>query len=757
MAIHQATLVPTEPLVPISASRSVAVHGDTVVVGDPSRTTMFGRGSGAVYVFRRSAEGWVQETELLNPDPQSLILFGETVAVSGDFLAIGAPSNGPNARFPGSVFCYTRSGNTWGSEMRLRPSSPVASGRFGASLALDRNMLLVGRPFVQPCVFAFQHDGTIWQPAGTMLNDDAPGGDDFGASVGYSFDTAQAIVGAPSLKIGSIFPGAAYIFTRDGFGGWRKLARLLPDRLNNAMDFGVAVAVSGLRALVGAQFATVADVEVGAAYIFEAQGDGWSPVPVQTLRAGDPAIGDAFGNSVALTATAAVIGSPGDELPTGGSVRSAYVFEREGTTWLQTAKLSKPDIPDDANIENVALADNTVVLSLNKPASGGAASIYRKTNGTWLEETTLMPREGSQFDQFGAAVSLSGDVLAVGAPSDDAGRALVAGSTYIFTRTASGWAQQRRLTAPTPSLLAQMGFSLALTGDTLLVGSPPRPQDGPEESGRVYAFRRNGSEWDLEATLTPSDAVAKKFGFGWAVAISGGTAIVGARFADTERGGKTGAAYIFVKQGSHWTEQAKLVGSAVAPGHFSGTAVAIDGNTAVMGSPAGFGAAPSTGSAYVFVRSGTSWNQQAVLAAANPLARDNLGTSVAIVGDRVVTGAPGKPSGPPNAGYACVFRRSGTAWSQEAKLAPPQTPTRFGGSCAMTADGRIVVGDRSTRKAYVFARQGGSWQQADTIDGTLALSFGSSVAVSATTCVIGAPFASTAHGPSGAVLVFQLQ
>jgi len=141
-----------------------------------------------------------------------------------------------------------------------------------------------------------------------------------------------------------------------------------------------------------------------------------------------------------------VIGSPGDELPSGGSVRSAYVVERTGTTWLQTAKLSKPGIPDDASLENVALADDTVVLSLNKPASGAAASIYRKASGTWLEETTLMPREGSQFDQFGAAVGLSGEVLAVGAPSDDAGRALGAGSTYIFTRTASGWAQQRRLT-----------------------------------------------------------------------------------------------------------------------------------------------------------------------------------------------------------------------------------------------------------------------------------------------------------------------
>lgn len=172
MAIHQATLVPAEPLVATSASRLVAVHGDTVVVGDPWRTTMMGRGSGAVYIFRRSAEGWVQEAELRSPEPLPFFGFGETVAVSGDFLAIGAPSNGPDGRFPGTVYCYTRSGNTWGSEMRLTPSSPLAGGRFGASLALDRNMLLVDTPFVRPCVFAFQHDGTIWQPAGTMLNHD---------------------------------------------------------------------------------------------------------------------------------------------------------------------------------------------------------------------------------------------------------------------------------------------------------------------------------------------------------------------------------------------------------------------------------------------------------------------------------------------------------------------------------------------------------------------------------------------------------
>ena len=169
-----------------------------------------------------------------------------------------------------------------------------------------------------------------------------------------------------------------------------------------------------------------------------------------------------------------------------------------------------------------------------------------------------------------------------------------------------------------------------------------------------------------EAKLTASDAAAGDL-FGQAVQISGDTAIVGARF-DDDAGPNSGSAYVFTRSGTTWTQQAKLTASDAAAGDEFGISVAISGDTAIVGSHMDDDAGSGSGSAYVFVRSGTTWTQQAKLTASDAAAGDFFGHSLSILGDMALIGGERNGDAGPNSGSAYVFTRSGTTWTQQAKL-----------------------------------------------------------------------------------------
>jgi len=749
MATQQATLTPIEPLVSVSSYRSVAIHRDFAVVGDPWRQTSFGEDAGAVYVFRRVGEGWAQEAELSGWDITPYDHFGAAVAVSDDMLVVGAPGHDHSR---GAVFYYPRSGGTWIEQGYLeRPGVPGYG--FGAVVAMDGEVLLVpadvdSGPNV---VFAYRRDGLNWFSNGSMQGDyddyrRSDGG--FGSSVAVSAATGLAIVGAPSQ--GDLRHGSAYVFHDYGDGAWRRVVQLKgrEDELQSPPGFGESVAISGLRAMVGSPGDAASGAAVGAVYVFEANSGGWAGV--QLLRASDPAAFDNFGYSVALTSTTALVGARPDD----GLHWPAYVFERVPATgnWIESVKVSTP-VPDPGREFHLALGGEAFATSLPSTSTNEAASVYRKSAGTWSKEATLVPREGSRFDGFGSSVSIDGDVLAVGAKGDDPGNAENSGAVYIYQSASAAWTQQARLTAPTPTPWEQVGFAVGLSGDALVVGCPPQLNFAPPTAtGHVYVFRRSGAGWTVEATLLPSGSALKKFGV--AVAISGDTAVVGGPDADTVRGTRTGAAFVFVRQNGQWIQQAELVGSEGSSGDLSGSAVAIERDTIAMGSP---GDGPGCGAVYVFTRSGASWTEQAVLRATTAKPNDRLGASVAISGDRLVAGAPGRPfSRVP--GYASVFAYTASGWSEQARLSPPsaQTAGRFGTAVAVTEHGRVLAGDPNIRKAYVFASVDGSWQQQDVLDGVLAGSFGSSISATGDAAVIGAPSAATPIGLSGAALVFSL-
>ncbi|UCE59025.1 MAG: hypothetical protein JSU63_16470, partial [Phycisphaerales bacterium] len=283
-----------------------------------------------------------------------------------------------------------------------------------------------------------------------------------------------------------------------------------------------------------------------------------------------------------------------------------------------------------------------------------------------------------------------------------------------------------------------------------------------------YVFRFDGDNWVQEAKLLPGDAPPGDSyshpGFGYNVAIDAGTIAVAAQGKD-EQGADSGSVYVFVRNGTDWTQQAKLLPSDGATWEYFGQSVAIHGDDIVAGTWGGGSSPTHAGSAYVFVRSGTTWTQQVKLVAPDAAAEDHFGKSVDIDGDTVVGGAYADDGW---LGSAYVFVRSGSSWSHQAKLLAGDGAAgdSFGWSVAIEADTIVVGADSdddsgdSSGSAYVFVRSDSSWSEEAKLlasDGAAGDFFGRSVALDDNTAVVGAPYDAD-HGPdSGSAYVYEVR
>jgi MYXO-CTERM domain-containing protein len=346
-----------------------------------------------------------------------------------------------------------------------------------------------------------------------------------------------------------------------------------------------------------------------------------------------------------------------------------------------------------------------------------------------MEQAKLEASDGAAYDHFGYSVSLSGDGsrALIGADRDDTPRGVDAGSAYVFVRSGSGWSEEAKLEAGDGAASDQFGYSVSLSGDgsRALIGAYQDDTTRGMDAGSAYVFVWSDSGgWSQEAKLEASDGAANQW-FGSSVSLSGdgSRALIGAPRDAIVRGTDVGSAYVFVRSGSSWSQEAKLVASDGAWGDWFGFSVSLsaDGSRALIGAdrddtPRGW----NVGSAYVFVRSGSSWSQEAKLEASDGAADDVFGISVSLSADgsRALIGASGDDiTRDMNTGSAYVFVRSGSSWSQEAKLEASDGALGdwFGISVSLSADGsRALIGaswDDTMRgenagSAYVFGLVG---------------------------------------------------
>jgi hypothetical protein len=270
----------------------------------------------------------------------------------------------------------------------------------------------------------------------------------------------------------------------------------------------------------------------------------------------------------------------------------------------------------------------------------------------WSEMTKLLASDGAASDNFGWSVSISGEYAVVGAMSDDSGR----GSAYVFKRSGTSWSQEAKLTASDGAAGDLFGHSVSITGEYVVIGAT---QDDSYR-GSVYVFKRSGTSWAQEAKVTASDGAAGDY-FGYSVSICGEYIVIGATQDDSYRG----SAYVFKRSGTSWAQEAKVTASDGAAGDDFGYSVAINGEYTIVGAVFDDDLGVNSGSAYVFIRTGTTWTQQGKLHASDGEANDYFGYSVSIVGGYAVIGAYADDT---SRGSAYVFKRSGTSWTQEAKL-----------------------------------------------------------------------------------------
>ncbi len=296
----------------------------------------------------------------------------------------------------------------------------------------------------------------------------------------------------------------------------------------------------------------------------------------------------------------------------------------------------------------------------------GAAYVFVRSGTKWTEQAKLTASDGAERDEFGVSVGISGDTIIVGTYSHNYGRGIQSGAAYIFTRSGKKWTQQAKLTASEGSIYKAFGFSVGISGDTVIVGTATDKIGENNTQGSAYIFTRSEGKWTEQAKLTAPDG-AKEDYFGWSVGISGDTAIVGMCNGDSDKTLKRGAAYIFVRSGKIWSQQQKLTAPDGKTNDDFGFSVDVSGNMVIVGARVDdIDAKVDQGSAYIFVRSGTVWKQQAQLTASNGGAKDRFGYNIAISGDQVVVSA-NYSSFRTNTykSSAYVFTLSGIVWKQQ--------------------------------------------------------------------------------------------
>ena len=379
------------------------------------------------------------------------------------------------------------------------------------------------------------------------------------------------------------------------------------------------------------------------------------------------------------------------------------------------------------------------------------------------QQAALHANDAAGRDFFAQNVCISGGTIISGSSHDNITSA-DQGSAYIFVGSGSSWNQQAKLIPLDPATKAHFGASVAISGDTAVIGSPDTflTTQGASQ-GAAYVFVRSGTTWSQQAKLTANDAAIHDM-LGYSIAIDADTVAVGVPFRD-DQGVDSGGVYVFVRSGTTWSQQAKLLATGGAIGDQFGSSLSLQGDTLVVGVPKRDGAEPDMGCAYVFTRSGTSWPQQAILTASDAAVGDGFGRAVCVSGDVLVLGANQKDEHGIDSGAAYVFSRSGTVWTQQAKLVPGDglSFASFGRAVSIVS-GTILVGacqDRvtgpSSGSVYVFVGAGATWTQASKFISASSAAgdfFGSSVSLSGATAAVGSPFSDEAGPNTGTAYVF---
>jgi hypothetical protein len=320
--VHQAQLVAPDGRKGDRFGTAVSVDGDTVAVA-ARKNDGAGTDAGAAYVFTRSGDAWSLQEKVTAFDAEARQKFGDVVSLDGDTLAVGARSDNVAGKESGSVYLFARdSEGDWSEEQKLTPADKASGDKFGDSVALDGDTLVVGASFDDDpredsgSGYVFARSDGEWHQQAKLRPSDAGAGDQVGFIVAIHDGTV--VLGAPYHDGDGEDSGAAYVFTGSG-SSWSQEEKITPASEGGGSSFGFSVRVEGDRAVVGAPLDDAAGESSGAAYVFERTSASWSQREKLLPRDGSP--GAQFGDAVEVEGEAVFVGAPLDDGP-----GSTYAF-----------------------------------------------------------------------------------------------------------------------------------------------------------------------------------------------------------------------------------------------------------------------------------------------------------------------------------------------------------------------------------------------------------------------------------------------
>ena len=730
---------------------SVNIDGERAVVGASLEDNNGSVNDGAVYVFDRVTDTQWDETKLIAADAYSGLYFGNSVAIDGDRLAVGAYGDPSAGTRTGSVYVFDYDGTAWIQTAELIASDAASNDRLGAKVALWGDRIIAGSyndddngtDSGSAYIFERQADGS-WAETKVKASDGAAS-DRFGISVAIFAD--RAVVGAyTDDNANGTDAGAAYVYEKQLDGSWSQTNKMVPAWVSGGERFGVSVAMNADDVLVGADKDNLGGPAAGSSFVYIYDLNNSPPVVQEQAHS------VTADTQLSVNAASGVLSDATDD--EGDALKSILVSDATfgtldlaidgsftytpdpGFIGIDSFEFKATDGKADSNDSKVILSvgSGTILqgstmgsedlyghsVSMSRdgtrmivgaykeselPRDRGAAYVYERnvTTDAWEEKGKLIASDAAIDDWFAHSVSIDGDYAIAGAHYDD-DNGSYSGSAYVFykNQTTGVWEQQAKLTASDAAASDYFGLSVSIDGSRVVVGA--YSNDGPAtNTGAIYVFDRSGTTWTETVQLTASDAAASDH-FGYAVSLDGDRILTGAHDND-DNGSRSGSAYIFDYDTgtSTWSESQKITASDGAATDLFGITVDVHGDHLIVGAYLDDDAGSSSGSAYVFeYNTGTStWEQKAKLTASNAAAGDYFGRSVGIHDDRVLVGANLTDTAGTDSGSAYLFQRdSGGTWNQVGTLAADtkNSGDNFGVSVSIGAED-VVIGASKTDSA----------------------------------------------------------
>ena len=617
-----------------SLGYALALDGDTALLGSINSSVEVGGtnlwSAGHAVVYERSGTNWNEQARLQGDRDYAQL--GVSVALLGDVAHVGVPGQDDA---PGEVRQYVRIGTNWTWQSTLQSESPTIGDRYGRSIARTTSRLaVVARG--ENRVHIYAGGGTNWLREAVL----APGLPVEGVELSRIawVDDDHLLVSAPAD--GYAAPGEVdrlYVFARIGTN-WVEQAALTDAASTDPDDsFGWgAMMHEGILITGGKNVAHGAFVQE-----YAWSGSGW-------IEGNRRVVGSSIVSHVGHYEDEVLVGMPRHEAR--GAVRRWSV---SGTNWTQRTDLELGDGGDGHYFGFAVSMDGERTLVGAPGAVPPCVYVFRKDITNWVREAKWEGR--SRWPPtfgWGLAVALSGDTALVGDSDFDESEGAFP-HAVVYGRNGSIWSVQAELSAAVPGTYDRFGWSVALDGDTALVGAPEmaHPTEGHADWGGARIFHRSGTNWTLQADLVPESPYGERE-FGSAVSLSGDRAVIGL----------SNGALVYERSDTNW-----VLGAILEPiwsdWKYFGRAVAVEGDRAVVGSPGttveGFAEA---GSVSVFFRDATNgWVREARLVAPDPGEDAAFGASVALCGDRLVVGAPGYNDSSAT-GHAYLFQRRHNNW-----------------------------------------------------------------------------------------------